>query len=54
MMDILTVGPNLAGLPHISIPCEKINGLPVGMQLIGNHFEEFELINTAHAYETNK
>ncbi|MBI4141211.1 Asp-tRNA(Asn)/Glu-tRNA(Gln) amidotransferase subunit GatA, partial [Candidatus Woesearchaeota archaeon] len=54
MMDILTVGPNLAGLPHISLPCEKINGLPVGMQLIGNHFEEFELINTAHAYETNK
>lgn len=52
MIDILTVGPNLAGLPHISIPCGSVRDLPVGMQLIGNHFEEFELLEAAHAYET--
>lgn len=51
MADILTVGPNLAGLPHISIPCDKINDLPVGLQLIGNHFEELELLGVARAYE---
>lgn len=52
MMDILTVGPNLAGLPHISIPCGSVRDLPVGMQLVGNHFEEFELLEATHAYET--
>lgn len=51
MMDILTVGPNLAGLPHISIPCAKVKDLPVGLQLIGNHFEEFELLEAANSYE---
>ncbi len=51
MADILTVGPNLAGLPHISIPCDKIKDLPVGLQLIGNHFEELELLEVARAYE---
>lgn len=51
MTDILTVGPNLAGLPHISIPCGKVKDLPTGLQLIGNHFEEFELLETARIYE---
>lgn len=44
MMDILTVGPNLAGLPHISVPCGKVNGMPAGVMLIGDHFKENKLI----------
>lgn len=48
-MDILTVAPNLAGLPHISIPCGTHNGLPVGLMITGNHFAEQKIIQTAKA-----
>ncbi len=51
MMDILTVGPNLAGLPHISIPCGFEKNMPIGLMLIANHFDEGKLIQTADAYE---
>jgi len=51
MADILTVGPNLAGLPHLSLPCGKINDFSAGLQLIGNHFEELELLEVGNAYE---
>lgn len=51
MADILTVGPNLAGLPHISVSCGRIKDLPVGLQLVGNHFEEFELLRVSSACE---
>jgi len=44
-MDFLTVGPNLAGLPHISIPILKNNKLPSGFMIIGNHFEEKKIID---------
>jgi len=44
MMDILTVGPNLAGLPHISIPAGFVKGMPVGLMLIGNHFDEGKIL----------
>ncbi len=44
MMDILTVGPNLAGLPHISIPIGFEKKLPVGAMLIADHFEENKLL----------
>lgn len=50
-MDICTVTINIAGLPALSIPCGKENGLPIGMQLIGNKFTEQKLLNTAFAYE---
>lgn len=51
--DICTVTVNIAGLPAISIPCGKDDrGLPIGMQLIGNKFEEQGLLNAAYAYET--
>ena len=43
-MDILTVGPNLAGLPHISIPCGYIDKLPVGVMFIADHFMEDKLL----------
>ena len=52
LTDICTVPVNIAGLPAISVPCGKdANGLPIGMQLIGNSFGESELLNLAYAYE---
>lgn len=49
--DILTVPVNLAGIPSLSIPAGFSEGLPVGMQLIGNYFEEATLYKVGHAYE---
>lgn len=52
LQDICTVSVNVAGLPGISIPCGvDSQGLPIGMQLIGNRFAEETLIKAAHAYE---
>lgn len=45
-MDILTVGPNLAGLPHISIPVGFEKKLPIGAMFIADHFEENKLLQT--------
>ncbi len=52
LADICTVSVNIAGLPGISIPCgvDK-EGMPVGMQLIGNKFEEEKLLNIAYIFE---
>ncbi|MDD6810511.1 MAG: Asp-tRNA(Asn)/Glu-tRNA(Gln) amidotransferase subunit GatA [Lachnospiraceae bacterium] len=50
--DIYTIAVNLAGLPGISLPCGKDSkGLPIGLQLIGDCFQEKKLIQTAYAYE---
>ena len=50
--DIYTIAVNLAGLPAISLPCgTDRHGLPVGLQLIGNRFEEKKLLRSAFAYE---
>ncbi len=49
-MDILTVAPNLAGLPHITIPCGESNGLPIGMMITGPHFAEQKIIQVAKAH----
>lgn len=51
LSDIYTIAVNLAGLPGISIPAGFINGLPVGLQLIGNYFAEAKLLNVAHQYQ---
>lgn len=51
MADILTVPVNLAGVPSVSIPCGFSNNMPVGMQLIGKHFDEQTLYRAAYAYE---
>jgi len=52
LSDLLTVPANLAGLPAISIPCGfDTNGLPVGMQLIGNVLEEDRILNAANIFE---
>lgn len=49
--DILTIPVNLAGVPAISIPCGFDNGLPLGLQIIGKHFDEGTVYRTAHAFE---
>ena len=49
--DILTIPVNLAGVPAISVPCGLSNGLPVGLQIIGKHFDERTVYRVAHAFE---
>ncbi len=46
--DIYTIAANLAGLPGMSVPVEPVEGLPVGLQIIGNYFAEAKLLNVAH------
>ena len=50
--DIYTIGANLAGLPGLSLPCGFVEGLPMGLQLIGPHFSEGRLLNAAHRFQT--
>jgi aspartyl-tRNA(Asn)/glutamyl-tRNA(Gln) amidotransferase subunit A len=50
--DIYTIGANLAGLPGLSLPCGFVDGLPMGLQLIGPHFSESRLLNAAHRFQT--
>ena len=49
--DIYTIAANLAGIPAMSIPCGFVDGLPVGLQLMGNYFDEARLFNVAHQYQ---
>ena len=49
--DILTIPVNLAGVPGISIPCGFDHGLPLGLQIIGKHFDEATVYRVAHAFE---
>ncbi|MBU1039445.1 Asp-tRNA(Asn)/Glu-tRNA(Gln) amidotransferase subunit GatA [Patescibacteria group bacterium] len=49
--DVYTVPANIAGLPAISLPCGLIDGLPVGWQLIGRHWQESIILSLAKAYE---
>ena len=52
LSDICTVSINIAGVPAISIPCGvNSKGMPIGMQLIGNKFQEKKILNAAYAYE---
>ncbi len=52
LTDIYTVGVNLAGIPAIAIPCGfSGSGLPIGMQLLGRHFDEERLLRIAHEYQ---
>lgn len=52
LSDIFTISVNLAGVPAISIPCGfTANNLPIGLQLIGKHFDEESLFRVAYAYE---
>ena len=52
LADICTVSVNIAGLPGISIPCGvNSENMPIGMQLIGNKFEEEKILNAAYTFE---
>ena len=52
LTDMCTVPVNIGGLPGVSVPCgyDK-NGMPIGMQLIGDKFSEAKLLNAAYKYE---
>ena len=49
--DIFTIAVNLAGVPAMSVPAGFVGGLPVGLQIIGNYFEEARLLNAAHQFQ---
>jgi aspartyl-tRNA(Asn)/glutamyl-tRNA(Gln) amidotransferase subunit A len=57
LSDIYTIAVNLAGLPGMSIPCgfggasDGSSGMPVGLQIIGNYFDEARMLNVAHQYQ---
>ncbi len=54
MMDALTVPQNLAGIPSISVPCGTKKGMPVGLHIMGDHFEEGTIIRIADFYQKNR
>jgi aspartyl-tRNA(Asn)/glutamyl-tRNA(Gln) amidotransferase subunit A len=49
--DIFTIAINLAGLPAMSVPAGFVDGLPVGLQIIGDYFAEARLLNAAHQFQ---
>ncbi|KVW96993.1 Asp-tRNA(Asn)/Glu-tRNA(Gln) amidotransferase subunit GatA [Thiobacillus denitrificans] len=50
--DLYTIPANLAGLPGMSLPCGfDAQGLPIGLQLVGNYFSEAKMLNVAHQYQ---
>ena len=51
MMDILTVAPNLAGVPMVSVPCGNIDGMPVGLHIMADHLAESRALSLAKAWE---
>ncbi len=53
LSDVCTISVNLAGIPGISIPCGFVDGMPVGLQLMGRHFDEGTLLRAAYAFEQN-
>ena len=52
LQDIYTVPANLAGLPAMSLPMGFVDDMPVGMQLLGNYFDEGRMLTTAHVYQS--
>jgi len=55
LADIYTVTASLAGVPGISIPCGETNDkLPIGMQILGKHFDESTILRVANAYERSR
>ena len=51
LVDVYTAPLNMSGLPGLSLPCGRVKGLPVGLQLIGRAFDEAVLLRAAHAYQ---
>jgi len=54
MADILTNPPNLAGIPHASVPCGFVQGMPVGLHILADHLQEGKLIQTAFTFEKQR
>ena len=52
-IDVCTLPVNIAGLPAVSVPCGLSDGLPVGLQILGPHFSEGNILNIAYSYERN-
>jgi aspartyl-tRNA(Asn)/glutamyl-tRNA(Gln) amidotransferase subunit A len=50
-MDALTVPANLAGIPQISVPCGFVDGMPVGLHILGDHLQEEKILRIANAFE---
>ncbi len=53
LTDTCTIPINLAGIPGMSVPCGFVEGMPVGLQLIGKHFDEGTLLRVAYTFEQN-
>lgn len=53
LSDVCTISVNLAGIPGMSVPCGFAGGMPVGLQLMGKHFDEGTLLRAAYAFEQN-
>ncbi|MBU4138658.1 MAG: aspartyl/glutamyl-tRNA amidotransferase subunit A, partial [Euryarchaeota archaeon] len=53
LADVDTVPINLAGVPSISVPCGFSGGLPIGLQIIGKHFDEATILRAAYTFEEN-
>jgi aspartyl-tRNA(Asn)/glutamyl-tRNA(Gln) amidotransferase subunit A len=51
-MDVLTVAPNLAGIPMVSVPAGSARSMPVGLHLMSDHLQEGKLIEIASAFES--
>jgi aspartyl-tRNA(Asn)/glutamyl-tRNA(Gln) amidotransferase subunit A len=51
LSDIFTATANLAGIPGMSVPGGEVDGLPVGIQLLANHFDEYRMFVAAYALE---
>ena len=49
--DIYTIAVNLAGLPGMSVPAGFVRDMPVGLQIVGNYFDEARLLNVAHRFQ---
>lgn len=54
MMDVLTVAPNLAGIPQLSVPAGKVKGMPVGLHILGDHLQEGKILKVGRALEVGK
>ena len=52
-LDLLTIPPNLCGFPHISVPYDYLDGMPLGAQLIGGHFQDHGVLALAKFWEKN-
>ncbi|MBL7206295.1 MAG: Asp-tRNA(Asn)/Glu-tRNA(Gln) amidotransferase subunit GatA [Candidatus Aenigmarchaeota archaeon] len=51
MMDILNSAPNLAGIPHVNLPCGEKNNLPIGLHIMGDHLQEDKILSIGAAFE---